>query len=360
MGGVGSTFMIYPVLHFDFSNKSSIPLSGINGIKLSRTVITDYYINDQSVLVSAVNNRLRFTVGGLYIEDSATNLLPYSQHSGLGWSVSGNDYTQSISLSAGQYVLSSILMQTGGIPTSTFDVSGGDTLSDELTSDPTFYYGDYVCKRVYRTLFLTGTTTITITIALSGEETFDFTQVETGMFPSTPILTNGSSASRNADIVYMDVNQSLSTNQFNPLEGTFLNVGLHNYLLSQETNLHLVDPTSNDYLKIDSNGLSGFELEATVNGGFSNYKFFASCDNPGFNGYACAMSYRNGLQLASLNGRSPIFPTYAQANTFDFTHVNKIYIGSENGTTNFYKGIMKTLSYYKIFFSQNNLNSLTL
>jgi hypothetical protein len=343
----------------DFVQQGTVQTSGVNGVLCSRSGIDAFHVNPSGYLIRDVANTLRFVNGGLLIEPAATNLLPYSQQSGSGWTTSsitgGTRYVQSLSLSAGTYTFS-LAQSHVSLKRVAVIISGTGVSTGTAT------YIDYSVQypsRLFRLISINATTTVTITIDVFGGF-FDYAQVETGTKGTSVINTFGATGTRNADVVYMDIYQTGYQNWFNKYSGTFFCVGTHNNLGTQENCLYLRNvAASGNLLNLGMSRNPTFAMSAKIGTSYSDYTFFSSCDNPGQQ-FAAAMSYVSGQQFASLNGRTPLSPSTLQTNsTFDFSTCDKIWIGSEQGTANFFNGVIQKFGFYDIPFSQNDLNNMT-
>ena len=362
--------MAYPKFLSDFTVPATVLEYGIKGVKCVRASANSYSVNQLGFLVQDSHpNRLRFGrflgqrnnnqtyTPGILIEKAATNLLTYSDYT--GWTLTGALYNNYTTLSAGgNYTFSVYLQKTsGGYPVVSFSTS--TTNEKEIENCTIASYGIY--KRVSYTFNVSAGTTLHTQIDVTGSfsNPFWLAQLETGTFATSAIATYGAIATRDADEVYIDI--SLPYNSwFNPSNGTFFVTGEAYQLASRQLNLLYLRNVAGtgDLLNMGLNRSSNLAMTAEINS-YADYGFFASCDNPG-NYFGAAFSYVYGAQYASIDGRAPISPSTPQANTtFNFSTVDRIWIGSEGGTTNFFNGVISRFAYYDAPLGHIDLNNLT-
>ena len=344
----------------DFTKPSTIQTSGVNGIFCSRSGVNSYSVNQAGQLIYDPANTLRFRsifddktqsyYNGLLVEPAATNLLLYSEPS--GWSNTGYVYTQNLTLTTGVYQFSVILTSSVGdgmFPTFMLN-SVSQTDGRDLGQ---FSYGSLFCAKVSYDITIVGTQTCTFTLTTSSTTSFTLAQVEAGSQPTSSIPTAGSTATRNADVIYIDLYQSGYQNWFNKNQGTFLFAGCANLLTVKENCVYLRNVAgTGDLLNLGISRNPTLAQTAAINS-YTDYTFFAACDNPGQQ-FINGMSYRSAQQFTALNGRFPLTPS-TQTAAFDFSTCNRLWIGSEAGSSNFFNGIITRLSYYDAAFSQQDL-----
>lgn len=362
---------MYPNYYIDFALQTGMPPQ----IICSRTGTTANYFRRDGILVQASANQLRLTPDGLLIEPASENLFTQSRDlstwtatgtgtvgmatsldgslrnikvSGLGASAT---YTieRSISLS-GTYTLSFYASLVGTTSVTVKCEFGGQTI-----------YVGAGAKRLYQ---VTGTnptsvkfTAVTSAFGSNAQFIIDAVQVESGTQATSPIHTNGSTVTRNADEVYMNITQPAANNWFTPLNGTILIDATTNKLTSQQTLLHFVNTTTGatDYIRLGIDRSSGTQVNLGYNES-RNYSFFTSCDNPGQT-FRIGTTYTDGEQLVSLVGRTNTSGSSTQ--TIDLTDINRMYIGRLDNGTNHFCGVIRRFGFYAAKLDQIDLNNLT-
>lgn len=356
---------MFPKLYLDFTQGLPLPPA----LKCTRSGNANYF--DRFGRLRTIGANLpRVGVNGLCIEPQSTNEFIWSRDL-TRWTKTGTatvaqatsldgtsqnirvtsmggtsvEFTRAISLT-GTYVLSFYAGITGPLFSLTL-AFGGVT----QTIKPGYNY-------------LVGTNPTAVTITASGSSlgsasfTIDCLQVESGRIPTTPIHTAGATATRNADEVWIDINQAALNNWFNDAEGIFLVDVKPNELLAEQCVLYLceaADPTVNYFrMGIQRNPttqmVAGYGTTQTLN-------YFSSCDTPGLQ-FRMGSSYISGEQLFSMYGRTNTNNVTSTVST-NFTDVDRLYLGRTYNGGAHMAGNIQRLAFYDSFVDQENLNQLT-
>lgn len=360
---------MYPNYYIDFALQTGMPPQ----IICNRSGTTANHFNRSGRLIQSTENALRITGDGLLIEPASENLFTQSRDLstwtatgtgtiGVATSLDGSLRNIKVSsLGTNQtYTLDKTLSLTGTYTLSFWAENFSLTnvqLRCEFGGQTIYISGN---KRRYQ---ITGTnpTSVKFTAVVgtfsNSQFIIDAVQVESGTQATSPIHTNGSTVTRNADEVYMNITQSAANNWFTPLNGTILIDATTNKLTSQQTLLHFVNTTtgSTDYIRLGVDRSSGTQVNMGYNGS-KNYSFFTSCDNPGQT-FRVGTTYTDGEQLVSLVGRTNTSGSSTQ--TIDLTDINRMYIGRLNGGTNHFCGVIRRFGFYAAKLDQIDLNNLT-
>lgn len=360
---------MYPNLYLDFKVQSILPPF----INCVRSGTTANYFNSSGRLVQAAANTLRLEPKGLLIEPSATNLFKNSRDL-TTWTLSGTATIGAASSIDG--TLQNIRLTTS----STGAVSLSETLA--LTGLHTLsFYASKTTSRLLTVTFggttriielgprqkytLTATSPSSVSIAYSAvgstaTDSFilDAVQIEATAFATSPIHTNGSTVTRNADEVYLDINQAAANNWFTPTQGAFAVDCTTTKLYNEATVLHLVNtaaPTTND-VRLALERVTATKVKTEM-GAVRSFEFFGACDSPGQQ-FRVGISITDGEQYVSLVGRSPISGTNT-TDSLTLTSINRLYIGRNENGDNKFCGYMERLGFYSVFLEQLDLNNLT-
>lgn len=363
---------MYPKLYIDFTINQTIPAS----LKCDRAGTTANHFNASGTLVQSLEDRPRIGVNGLIIEPRSTNLFLHSRDlttfTKTGTATVSN--WPSLNGSLRPIKISSFASSGTVIFEQTISVSGTNTLSfyaDCSSIRFTMYveFGNATAyvngggKRKYTLTTTTGATSVKFIISNIGTVSSDYViidavQVEAGNRSTTPIHTSGSTVTRNADNVYIDISQTAVNNWFSALNGTFLIDFQTSKCTSEETILYLTNTGGGltEYMKLGVKRTGG----TAVNNGYNNsvdFGFFSACDTPTEN-WRLGTTYAYGEQFVSLVGRSPISGTQNQQ-IIDFSDINRLYIGRTSAGANLFCGTVRRLGYYNNFVDQFELNNLT-
>jgi hypothetical protein len=358
---------MYPKLYIDFTLQSQLPPS----LKCNRSSI-GYAINQSGRLVQFAANTPRIGADGIVIEPQSTNLFTHSKDlttwtkTGIGTIVMTTSIDGTLanigltSLSLGSTVtLEKVIMLTGthvlsfyaDLPTNNFyTVTFGSTTTQ--------------IKQGYNEVVGVNPSSVKVEIiplpAPSVLETvkIDAVQVEARNSATSHIVTTGSTVTRNADEVYIEINQSSPSNWFNPNNGTFLVDCKTNGLKQEQTLLNLVNQ-SNPTIRYMRAGIER-DPDTVLKVGYDNNKtfnFFSACDNPG-NIFRFGTSYIDEEQLVSLVGRTQT-NSATLATSLNFVAINRLYLGRYHNGKNLFSGKLLRLGYYDITCDQQMLNQLT-
>jgi hypothetical protein len=322
-------------------------------------------------LVQFAANTPRIGADGIVIEPQSTNLFTHSKDlttwtkTGTGtivMSTSIDGTLANIGLTSLQsqslVTLEKVMMLTGtyvlsfyaDVPNHTFNTVtfGGTTTQIKKGYNEVVGVNPSSVKVGFGTRFVSASETVKI----------DAVQVEARSSATSHIVTTGSTVTRSADEVYIEINQSSPSNWFNPNNGTFLVDCKTNGLKQEQTLLNLVqqsNPTSR-YMR------AGIERDpdTVLKVGYDNNKtfnFFSACDNPG-NIFRFGTSYIDEEQLVSLVGRTQT-NSATLATSLNFVAINRLYLGRYHNGTNLFSGKLLRLGYYDITCDQQMLNQLT-
>lgn len=362
---------MFPSLYIDFFLLNMLPPQ----LVCVRAGTTANHFTRSGRLVQSIANEPRLTPDGLLIEPSSENLFLYSRDL-TQWTATGTGtISQSPSLdgtlrnnkigsfsSSATYTLEETVSLTGTYTLSFYaqNTSVGNVSMKCEFGGQTVYISNN--RKLYQMTTTTSATSVKFTIvtgAVVGAAfvTIDSVQIEAGTKATSPIHTSGSTQTRNADEIYINVQQAAVNNWFTRLGGTFLVDAKTNNLTTEETLLHLVNTTTGatDYMRLGLKRTSGTQ----VNMGYNNsndYSFFSSCDNPTQN-FRVGTSFTDGEQLVSLVGRTNTSGSSTQS--IDFSDINRLYLGRLSGGTNLFCGTIRRLGFYPLFVDQINLNNLT-
>jgi hypothetical protein len=379
MGGDG---LMFPKLFIDFTKPFTVP-TGSTGVQCSRS--GNAWSVSNGVLNSNAANTLRYVPEGLLVEPGRTNYLLYSRDlTNAAWSASsmtvsnitgmdrvsnsaskivfspsGGNITQSLTLGVNTYTFSAYIKVDNlypGSPTLLSITIDGTTWQQVASMPGAAGLNGWFLVSITSTL---ANPTIGFKADNNNVELYvDCCQLEASRTPTSPILTTTGPVSRNSDVVYIDINQANSNCWFNNSMGTFVVTGRHYNLYTDECSLFLGKVSGpSDIMNLSMDRNPTFELSAFITSSF-DYTFFRSCDNPGQQ-YAAAFAYTQNEQLASLNGRTPLTPSGNQSMAFDFSHIDRVWIGCAMPGNNEYGGVISKLVYYPLFLQQTDLNTLT-
>jgi len=327
----------------------------------------------------------RYTDAGLLVEKAATNLIAESRDldDGVVWSYSDMTITNGVGLDGGH---GSLLEATGGNGTGettktapatdsyTFSLYvkrvsgiGNVTISMDnfatelvLVNIPTDGFARYEITQEFD---ITDTIRPTIKIETLGDEIIvDGCQLERGIYATSIILTTGTSLTRQADDIYMDVEQGNSISWFEDTEGTFITkiIPTNKYHLNWAMYLHDAAATG-DTLEI------GYQIDSlskeNYNCGYigtEEYRIVNEAVEREPTGFIkIGTSYKDDEQLASCGGVTPAFPTTQQTEAIDFTTIDKLQFGGRASATDLESVTIVTLAYYTKYVTQETLNKMT-
>lgn len=198
----------------------------------------------------------------------------------------------------------------------------------------------------------------------SGVLQVDAAQLEAGSFATSPIITttSGSTVTRKADEVYIDITQTARTNWFNAAAGTWVMDVLSSKVSGAQTFLYLRNQAgTGDYLQMGSDFSS---TRGRWECGYTQSQYYelidddiVTADIPTIDG-KLATSYTSGLQLFSVYGFRPSLPAADETNTINFSNVDALWLGNKD-TTQHMSGLIRSVVYYNTQLNQQQLNELT-
>ena len=361
---------MYPNYYIDFALQTGMPPQ----IICNRSGTTANHFNRSGRLIQSTENALRITADGLLIEPKSTNLFDYSRDlttwtatgtGTIGTAVSLDGSLRNIKVSSlgtgATYTLEEMIILSAGTYTLSFYAENISLSNVQLRCEfggQTIYISGN--KRRYQVTGINPTSvkfTAVVGAFSNSSIIIDAVQIESGTQGTSPIHTNGSTVTRNADEVYMNITQTAANNWFTPLNGTILIDSTTNKLTSQQTLLHFVNTSSGstDYIRLGVDRSSGTQVNMGYNDS-KNYSFFSSCDNPGQT-FRVGTTYTDGEQLVSLVGRTNTSGSSTQ--TIDLTDINRMYIGRLDNGTNHFCGVIRRFGFYAAKLDQIDLNNLT-
>lgn len=192
----------------------------------------------------------------------------------------------------------------------------------------------------------------------------DQVQIEAGGFASSPIITSGSTVTRQADQLFISDYIKGDYAWFNATAGTFEITASVNLDQDEYTLMYLRNnDDTGDYLKL------GFDKTSTryrFQAGYTtsvlyqinNNDYDPDRDGPA-NRFTLTTAYKDGLQLFSANGVDPVLPVFAQQETIDFSDVDKIWLGYDTSGNHLF-GYIEQFTYYNTFLTINQTIGATL
>jgi hypothetical protein len=203
----------------------------------------------------------------------------------------------------------------------------------------------------------------TIKIETLGDEIIvDGCQLERGHYATSIILTTGTSLTRNADDIYMDVEQGNSISWFEDTEGTFIVKAIPTNKREYTRFIQIVDAAlAGDELRmayqIDNNDKENYDCGYNNSFEYRIEDVEVEREPTGF--IKIGTSYKDDEQLASCGGVTPAYPTTQQTEAIDFTTVDRLQFGGRVGGTNLTAVTIVTLAYYTKYVTQETLNKMT-
>jgi hypothetical protein len=325
----------------------------------------------------------RYTDAGLLVEKAATNLIAESRDldDGVVWALHDATSSNAVGLDGGH---GSLLEATGGEGTAettkvapatdnyTFSlyvkrVSGIDDISISMDN--------FATELVLVNLSTEGFTRYEITQQFDAADTIfpaikigtsgdgiivDGCQLERGDYATSIILTTGTSLTRNADDIYMDVEQGNSISWFEDTEGTFIVKAIPTNKYQNNTFIEIADAAgTGDTMAMGYLLGSKEDYIAAYNSSSIKYRIedvTVEREPTGF--IKIGTSYKDDEQLASCGGTTPAFPTTQQTEAIDFTTIDKLQFGGESSVTEFECVTIVTLAYYTKYVTQETLNKM--
>lgn len=203
----------------------------------------------------------------------------------------------------------------------------------------------------------------TIKIYTSGDEIIvDGCQLERGDYATSIILTTGTTLTRAADDIYMDVEQGNHISWFEDTEGTFIVKGIPTNKRESTRFIQIGDAASaGDNLRmayqIDNNDKENYNCGYNNSFEYRIENVAVEREPTGF--IKIGTSYKDDEQLASCGGVTPAYPTTQQTEAIDFTTVDRLQFGGALGGTNLTAVTIVTLAYYTKYVTQETLNKMT-
>lgn len=353
-------------------------------LKCNRT--GDAWGLSSGVLKQFAANTPRLCVGlGLLIEGGSSNKITYSRDlTNAAWTKTnasaalnaiGLDAQSNTATTITASAANAVVKQTYTASSAAYTISAYLKLKPGATNpgnvymsldETTWYYCGPLSDTEWQRFSFTATLAnpkIAIKISdNSGVLQVDCCQVETGSLATSPIVTTSSALARNADEVYIDINQTARTNWFNATGGAFVCNLLTKKVTGAQTFIYVRNQAATgNYMQLGSDFST---TKGYWENGYSKTKYYQISDN-NIDATAIseldikiATSYVNGLQLFSINGFRCIVPANDETNTIDFSTVDAIWLGNKD-TTNYMSGIIRSLLYYDKPLNQNELNQLT-
>ena len=377
---------IEPSLKLDFANARALDPR----ITFTRAS-TATYVGANGLIKTAGVDEARFdhdpATGeslGLLIEESRTNILPYSEDfsqsawvtfgtasksSNVATAPDGNFTADSITIPAASGVLDNILISVNTTYTFSAYIRGtpGTTIRILSNANSSGVVGNIVTvSEVWQRYSVTFTTNsgdnyTSIQFDTGGGNTFYVwgAQVEAGSFPTSYIPTNGptsgSTVTRAVDNAFI-TGQNFSS-WYNQSEGTVRILAKTNRVYSGSNafpySMQIDDGTANNRFAVDNGVLSStirqklsvWENGSAVGGNLGNLQ--------NVNGLSCAFAYKIN-DLAFVNGAGTLF---TNDNTPIPTTMNRLQIGS--GTGGILTGYIAQLTYYPKRLTNAQLQTLT-
>jgi hypothetical protein len=368
-----------PAFYIDFTQQVNMPLPYI---VCDRNSAAWGFV--EGTLRHFGTDEARYTDAGLLVEKEATNLIAESRDLGVGavWTLVDITRTNGVGLDGGH---GSRLVATDANATAT---------TSKVTPTSNNYTFSFYAKRLVGTgnIYLNldneiilplvnlstegftryeatfnfpsaETVDCIIEIETSGDEIIvDGCQLEEGGYATSIILTTGTTLTRNADDIYMDVEQGNSISWFEDTEGTFITkiIPTNKYHLNWAMYLHDAAATG-DTLEI------GYQIDSlskeNYNCGYigtEEYRIVNEAVEREPTGFIkIGTSYKDDEQLASCGGVTPAFPTTQQTEAIDFTTIDKLQFGGRASATDLESVTIVTLAYYTKYVTQETLNKMT-
>lgn len=358
---------MYPKLYIDFTIQSQFPPS----LKCNRSTI-GYVFNASNRLVQVAANKPRIGVDGLLIEPQSTNLFNQSKDL-TTWTKTGTGTIRlATSIDSTQANIGITGLSSGATLTLEKSISGSGThvltfyawVNSTVVNRVTFGGVTKDIVKGYNEVVGINPTSVLLTFVTpsfyvsAGIIEIDAVQVEAGSTPTSHIVTTGSTVTRNADEVYIDIDQAIANNWFDANNGTFLVDCITRGVTTEQTLLNLVNtssPTTN-YMRagIERNTSTALKVGYDNN---ERFLFFSACDNPG-NTFRFGTTYIEDEQLVSLYGRTQT-NNDTLTTSLNFSGINRLYLGRYHDGTNLFNGKLQRLGYYDVTCDQQMLNQLT-
>jgi len=320
----------------------------------------------------------RLTDGGLLCEKASTNLITQSSNLGATWTLSNVSRAAAIGIDG----------TASGSELTASAINGTASFSHTAVS-AAFTFSLYI-KRVTGTgvimisvdngasytevlgintdEFVRGQVTVTVANPVCIIKIVDNTdvivvdgcQLEDSTYATSPILTAGTTETRNADNNRMVVTQSGYLDWFNDAVGCF--VVRANVEQSNLTPLFYLrnDADTGDYLNVSYQYTSDRNRYYAGYTGATWYTFKDDDQDELIGDMCIATSYIDDLQLAAINGINPAYPASPQTTSLDFTTIDRLQFGGEVAAGNMQQCYIKTLAYYDSFVPQNQLQLLSI
>jgi hypothetical protein len=370
-----------PAFYIDFTQQVNMPLPYI---VCDRNSSAWGFV--EGTLRHFGTDEARYTDAGLLVEREATNLIAESRDldDGVVWSSSSMTITNAVGLDGGHGSLLEATSGNGTAETSkvapatdnyTFSlyvkrVSGSGNISISMDNFATELVlvniptDGFIRYEIAQQFDITDTIRPTIKIETLGDEIIvDGCQLERGNYATSIILTTGTSLTRAADDIYMDVEQGNSISWFEDTEGTFI-------VKAIPTNKR----ESTRFIQIGDAALVGHNLrmvyqidssdKENYNCGYNNsfeYRIedvAVEREPTGF--IKIGTSYKDDEQLASCGGTTPAYPTTQQTEAIDFTTIDRLQFGCAVGDLGTLTSVtIVTLAYYTKYVTQETLNKMT-
>ena len=336
------------------------------------------YVYYKDGAVEAAANTPRLVDGmGLLCEKSSTNLLTYCRNfTNAAWSNNSNaaltqigingaantasllnvstqiDFAQNITASTAQYVFSVWLKLEATNAGAVYISIDGTTFTEVNPLIDSW-------SRFYITSSLSNPSP---TIRTSGKLLVDFAQLELGYYPTSPILTTSATATRNADLLTIEID-NLNTRGpvFTPQSGTFTIQAQTFYFNNKQCLAYFRNNAgTGDYLIVSADKNS---TRVKYNIGY-NQDYQYDLINADFDGntrisntICVSTSFNSTQQLVSVNGALPIDPTTTQAATYDFSGIELIYLGCKGAAgSDHFNGYIQKIEFNTSVLTQDQLN----
>jgi hypothetical protein len=326
----------------------------------------------------------RYTDAGLLVEKEATNLIAESRDldDGVVWSYSGFIITNGVGLDGGhgslvENITIGLAEMTKTAPASdiyTFSlyvkrVSGVGNVTISMDNFTNEYELINLTTEGFTRYQITSTFNISDTIRCSikmygaGDEIIvDGCQLERGDYATSIILTTGTSLTRAADDIYMDVEQGNHISWFEDTEGTFIVKGIPTYKRDYTRFIQIGDAAlAGDELRmayqIDNNDKENYDCGYNNSFEYRIEDVAVEREPTGF--IKIGTSYKDDEQIASCGGTTPAYPTTQQTEAIDFTTVDRLQFGGRFGGANLTAVTIVTLAYYTKYVTQETLNKMT-
>ena len=202
-----------------------------------------------------------------------------------------------------------------------------------------------------------GQVQMTLPINVTGNTAMDFTiriglpQLEQGAFATSPILTSGAAATRNADLA--SISGSNFSSWFNASESTVSGAGAVTAISGNRNFLGITDNTSNERhsFRVGSSGTADYfcfdggvqqVAFASSSGSITAQSFFRTAVAIKVNDFGNAV---NGVNLGNSNGTLPT--------------VDRVNIGADWSGSSFFNGTIRRLTYWPQRLANSTLQQIT-